>query len=71
MEALNEKRARLRRELERAYTAWMQRSESRAAAPRSPVDVSGCRDGAKAEWFEYRASEDRLVAAYAEQPLAA
>jgi hypothetical protein len=70
MEALHEKCARLRRELERAYEAWMRTSESRAAAPRSPIDVSGCPDGAKAEWLGYLAAEDRLIEAYAELPLA-
>jgi hypothetical protein len=71
MEALHEKRARLRRELERAYQAWMRTSESPVAAPSALVDVSGCPDAAKAEWFEYLAAEERLIAAYAEPPLAA
>jgi hypothetical protein len=31
------------------------------------VDISGCPDAAKVEWFEYLATRDRLVAAYAEQ----
>jgi hypothetical protein len=67
MEALIEKCARLRRELEQAYTAWMRMSEFRATAPDTPVDISGCPDAAKMEWFEYLAARDRLVAAYAEQ----
>ncbi len=70
MEALHEKRARLRDQLERAYEAWIQRSES-TGAPGSAVDVSGCSDAAKTEWFRYLAAEERLIAAYSEQPLPA
>ena len=67
MEALIEKRARLRGELEQAYRAWMGMSEFRTTAPPTAVDISGCPDAAKVEWFEYLAAQDRLVAAYAKQ----
>lgn len=73
MEALNEKRARLRLELQRAYNAWLLTSELTAAslAPGGPVDISGAADVAKAKWFDYLAAKERLVLAYAERPLAA
>ena len=73
METLDEKRARLRRELRQAYSAWMLASEEGAmpAATAISVDISGCADAAKAKWFAYLAAKDRLVAAYAEAPLAA
>lgn len=73
MEALNQKRVRLRRELQQAYSAWLLTTElpAGALAPGSPVDTSGCSDMAKARWFEYLAAKERLVLAYAERTLAA
>lgn len=73
MKALDEKRPRLRHELQHAHDAWLKASEYWAccAMPGAPVDVSGCPDAIKAKWFEYRASQDRLIMAYAEQPVAA
>jgi hypothetical protein len=69
METLDHKRARLRDELQDAYSDWMRASEvpnDRAGAP-SPVDTSGCAPESQARWFDYLAAKDRLVAAYAEQ----
>ena len=73
MESLNEKRARLRRELQQAYNAWLPTSELTAAslAPDRPVDGSGSADVSRAKWLAYLAAKQRLVLAYAEQPLAA
>lgn len=73
VEPLNERRARLRRELRRAYDAWLLTSElpTDPIAPDRGVDVSGSPDAAKAKWFAYLAAKERLVLAYAEQPLAA
>jgi hypothetical protein len=71
MEALNKKRVRLRRELQEAYGDWLRSSESCASYSAAPVDVSGCSDSAKANWFEYLAAKERLILAYAEQSLAA
>jgi hypothetical protein len=73
MEPLSDKRARLRRELQEAFSAWMRASESdgRSAVPGAPVDVSGCPETAKAEWFKYLAAKQRLTSAYAEQRAAA
>jgi hypothetical protein len=72
MEALNNKRARLRRELQEAYSAWMATSEFCATSETHvPVDISGCPDTTKVKWFEYLAAKERLVLAYAEQPVAA
>lgn len=73
MEVLKLKRARLRQELQQAYGAWMQMSESWASptATHTPVDVSGCPDSAKTKWFAYLAAKKQLILAYAEQPVAA
>lgn len=70
MEPLNAKRARLRRELQEAFSAWMLASE-RGGHSAAPVDVSGCSDTAKAQWLEYLAAKQRLTSAYAEQRAAA
>ena len=73
MEALNNKRARLQRELQEAYSAWVVTSEFCASSreTHTPVDISGCSDTTKVKWFEYLAAKERLVLAYAEQPVAA
>jgi hypothetical protein len=73
MEASNEKRARLRHELQQAYDAWWLTSETGAGAiaHRARVDISGSADVAKVKWFEYLAAKQRLVQAYADRPLAA
>lgn len=70
MEALNSKRARLRDELQQAYDTWISVSE-RQATPVDGVDISGSSDATRERWLEYLAAEERLVLAYAEQPLAA
>jgi hypothetical protein len=68
MEALNKKRARLRHELQEAYSAWMLTSEFCASSQGllAPVDISGCPDATKLKWFEYLAAKKRLVLAYSE-----
>jgi hypothetical protein len=71
MEALTRKRVRLQRELQEAYGDWLRSSELSASYSAAPVDVSGCSDAAKANWFEYLAAKERLILAYAELPLAA
>lgn len=73
MEPLSDKRARLRHELQQAFSAWMLASEcdGRSAAPGAPVDVSGCSDAAKSTWFAYLTAKQRLTSAYAEQRAAA
>jgi hypothetical protein len=70
---LSNKRARLRHELQEAFSAWMLASEGdgQSVAPGAPVDVSGCSESAKTEWFEYLAAKARLTSAYAEQRSAA
>jgi hypothetical protein len=67
MQALDEKRSRLRAQLRQAYTSWLATSEG-CSGPNEPVDVSGCRLSVKAKWFQYLAAKERLVLAYAEQP---
>ena len=69
MEALNDKRARLRDELRQAYGTWISVSE-RQTTPEG-VDISGPSDATRERWLEYLAAEEGLVPAYAEQPLAA
>jgi len=73
MESLDMKRARLRLELQEAYGAWLQITETRAhtASPHTLVDLSGSQKSTQAEWFEYLAAKERLVQAYAEQSAAA
>ena len=73
MESLSDKRARLRRELQHAFGAWMLASEdgTPSVPADAPVDVSGCADAAKAKWFAYLDAKQRLTSAYAEQRLAA
>jgi hypothetical protein len=69
MEVLDTKRARLRRELQDAYDAWLTITEFRASsAPAGPcVELSGSPKETQAEWFAYLAAKRRLVVAYAEQ----
>ena len=69
MEALSDKRTRLRHELQHAFSEWMTASEGSASG--EPIDVSGCPDAAKPKWLEYLAAKRRLTSAYAEQRLAA
>ena len=70
MEALTRKRARLRHELQWAYSAWLESTEigEEARPIPAPVDISGCCDAVRAKWFTYRAAKNRLILAYAEQP---
>ena len=70
---LDDRRTRLREELQRAFSAWLMASgggETLAEA-RDRVDTSGCRDDAKAEWFDYLGAKRRLTLAYAERREAA
>jgi hypothetical protein len=71
MEALNEKRDRLRDELQDAYEAWMAVSTRQADAEPgidTSIDTSGSSEGTKVQWRDYLAAKDRLVRAYAEHP---
>ena len=69
METVDNRRARLRHELQQAYDSWVRTSEWCAASGSiaAPCDVSGCFEPAQAEWFEYLAAKQRLVSAYAER----
>lgn len=69
MEALNNKRARLRRELQQAYDVWMDAGVRQSDQPADGIciDISGSREAAKPQWFEYLAAKHRLILAYAEQ----
>jgi hypothetical protein len=77
MEPSSNKCMRLQHELQQAYDAWVAASEWQARHPAPDghpdgrIDVSGSPDAAKAQWFEYLAAKERLVLAFAEQPLAA
>ena len=59
--------ARLRGELQHAYSAWLSASERGDDTARFPIDTSGCAQHNKVRWFDYLAAKERLVAAYAEQ----
>jgi hypothetical protein len=67
METLDNKRARLRGELQHGYSAWLSASETGDDTARFPIDTSGCAQHSKVRWFDYLAAKERLVAAYAEQ----
>ena len=71
METLNTKRARLRHELRSAYDAWMGEHERHGSPFAEPVDISGGPVAAGSAWLEYLEAKQRLVAAYAELPVAA
>ena len=73
VEILTEKRARLRRELQQAYSAWMTTDECRTRLPTAgaSADISGYSDAGRAKWLDYLAAKERMVLAYAEQPVTA
>ena len=70
MESLIQKRSRLRDELQEAYSVWLgsTRGGEFDGIEVPQVDVSGCPDANKAQWFAYQAARMRLVEAYAEGP---
>lgn len=74
METPADKRARLRRDLQKAYGEWMVASES-AGVLVSGLDAVGLNaaglDAAKAKWSAFLDAKARLVAAYAERATAA
>ena len=59
MEALSEKRARLRHELQQAYRAWMLTAELWMSATANDA----ARDAARAKWIDYLAAKERLAMA--------
>ncbi|MBN9087571.1 MAG: hypothetical protein J0J01_11735 [Reyranella sp.] len=69
MEAFDDRRTRLRHELQEAYDTWLRISESCATRESiaDALDVSGCPESAQLEWFEYLAAKQRLILAYAER----
>lgn len=74
MEALNNKRTRLRCELEEAYSDWLRTSELAAPSPGRVVDlvdISGCADSLKSKWLAHLETTWRLVEAYAETAIRA
>lgn len=66
METLDKKRARLRGELQEAYSSWELASE-RMTWPVAPAAASDCTPDSRARWRDYVAARQRLVAAYAEK----
>ena len=67
MESLAAKRARLRRDLQKAYGEWMAVSEAPQTAAGNAVDTAAGPHPASAQWSAYLAAKARLVAANAEQ----
>jgi hypothetical protein len=69
METLDDRRTRLRHELQEAYDTWLRISEScgTRGSIAAALDVSGCPESAQSEWFEYLAAKQRLILAYAER----
>ena len=68
MESLIQKRSRLRDELQEAYSDWLgsTRGGEFDSIEVPQVDIYGCPDTNKAQWFAYQAAKARLVEAYAE-----
>jgi hypothetical protein len=69
MESLDQKRSRLRGELQDAYSDWLGSTRGSGEFDSIEVpqmDISGCRASNRAEWFAYQAAKIRLVEAYAE-----
>lgn len=68
MKALDEKRLRLRNELQAAYSAWLTVSDIYPSPERSDEPVEACYTApARVKWAAYIAAKDRMVQAYAEQ----
>ncbi|HKV16834.1 MAG TPA: hypothetical protein VJQ81_17440 [Reyranella sp.] len=71
MESLTQRRSRLRGELQDAYRDWLGASRGAGefdSVETPQVDISGCPDSSKVEWFAYQAAKLRLVQAYADGP---
>jgi len=66
MRASHEKLARLERELQDTYDAWMAASAWQASKGR--LDNSGTSEGARAQWFDHLAAKERLVSACSARP---
>lgn len=73
LETLDRKRARLRDEMRRAYSAWLLASEGTAHPRADPAatQAPGHAPNSRTKWANYLAAKQRLVAAYAERPPAA
>ena len=69
METLDEKRARLRGELQHAHRAWLRESEGAAGllAGSATANASDRPSDGQTKWSIYLAAKQRLVAAYAEE----
>ncbi len=67
MEAHDQKRLRLRHELQAAYSAWLTASDVHPSLERSGQAVDACyAPPAKLKWAAYLAARERMVLAYAE-----
>lgn len=68
MESLDQKRSRLRGELQEAYSDWLgsARGGEFDSIDVPQIDISGCPVSNRAEWFAYQSAKMRLVEAYAE-----
>jgi hypothetical protein len=72
MEARDQKRLRLRRELQVAYSAWLTASDLYPSPERAEGRMDTCYAApSRAKWQEYLAARDRMVLAYAEPAAAA
>ena len=70
MEALDEKRLRLRHELQVAYSAWLTASDIHPSPERAEKRVDACyAPPARLKWAAYIAAKQRMVLAYAELAL--
>ena len=68
MTALDEKRQRLRHELQAAYSAWLTVSDIYPSPDPSDEPVEACYSApARMKWAAYIAAKERMVLAYAEQ----
>ncbi len=67
MEALDQKRLRLRNELQAAYSAWLTASDFYPSPERHEDRLDACyAPPTRLKWAAYLAAKDRMVLAYAE-----
>ena len=66
---LEDRRRRLRAELQDAYDDWVSATQADfhpEAGGAPAVDVSGCPESSKVQWMAYQKARLRLIEAYAE-----
>jgi hypothetical protein len=70
-DVLDDKRARLRDEVQRAFGVWLLTSGESFAEAQVCVDTASSDGQSNAEWSDYLSAKRRLTLAYAEQRVTA